>query len=147
VELVELKNDDDIQLLRMLISKYHKQGIPMGGGAARKSRYFVYVSDDGFWVAGAWLHDNTPFRFIAEKFRIGSENSYFIRRICKFSPGEWLVDFLNSLCEKLKSEGKECLWTLGLDDHSNALYKKAGFIEIGKTSKSNIPVFMRKLQQ
>jgi hypothetical protein len=145
LQLVELEGQSDIQLLRMLFDKYHRQGVPPGGGAARRSRYFVWVTPDGFWVAGAWLHDNTPFRFIAEKLRIGSENSYFIRRICKFAPGDWLVDFLVALCDKLREEGKEYIWTLGMDDHSNALYRKAGFTEYGKTVRSKIPVYARKL--
>ena len=144
MELLELKKKEDIILLRLLIAKYHRQKMPGGGGLGRHSRHFVAIKE-GYWVAGAWIHDNLPFRFIAEKFKIGHENSYFIRRICKFAPGDYLIDFLKLLCEKLKNEGKECLWTLGLDDHSNALYKKAGFEEIGKTTRSNVPVFAKRL--
>jgi hypothetical protein len=144
-ELVELKNREDVEFVRELIKRYHSQGLPRGGGAARRHRFFAWVCS-GYICAVVWLHDNTPFRFIAEKFRIGSENTYFIRRICKTCPGDFLIDFLNAVVEKLKGEGKECLWTLGLDDHSNALYRKAGFEELGKTPRTGHPVFARKLK-
>ena len=140
--LVELEREEDVELARMLIAKYHAQGLPRGGGAARRHRWFAWLVE-GYVVAVAWLHDNTPFRFIAEKFRIGHENSYFIRRICKCAPGDHLVDFLNAMAERLRDEGKECVWTLGLDDHSNALYKRAGFIELGRTPRSGHPVFAK----
>lgn len=48
--------------------------------------------------------------------------------------------------DKLREEGKECIWTLGLDDHSNALYRKAGFEEVGKTPRKELPVFMKRLR-
>jgi len=143
-ELVELRGGD-VELARKLVERYHSQGVPPGGGGARRSRWFAWVVD-GYICAVAWLHDNTPFRWLAEKFRIGSENSYFIRRICKTCPGDHLIAFLNALAEKLRTEGKECIWTLGLDDHSNALYKKAGFREVGET-KSGQPVFALYLQR
>jgi len=143
-ELVELRGGD-VELARMLVERYHSQGVPLGGGGARRSRWFAWVVD-GYICAVAWLHDNTPFRWLAEKFHIGSENSYFIRRICKTCPGDHLVAFMNALAEKLRAEGKECIWTLGLDDHSNALYKKTGFKEVGKTKKRQ-PVFALYLQR
>jgi len=143
-EVIELKSKKEIKLARMLIDRYHTQSMPRGGGAARSNRFFAWLVD-GYICAVAWLHDNTPFRYIAQTFMIGSENSYFIRRICKTCPGEHLVDFLNALAEKLRAEGKECIWTLGLDDHSNALYKRAGFAELGKTPHARLPVFARKL--
>jgi hypothetical protein len=145
LELVELERAEDIRLLKQLIAKYHRQGCPRGGAAAAHHRYFVLV-EEGYWVAGAWLHDNTPFRFIAERYKIGHENSYFIRRICKFAPGDWLITLLKLLAEKLRAEGKECIWTLGLDNHSNALYKRAGFVEVGKTPRTGHPVFVLRLR-
>jgi len=145
MSLVELKDREDIRLLRELIRRYHRQGIPRGSGAGRYSRYFVWVID-GYWCAGAWIHDNTPFRFIAQRFNIPNDNTYFLRRICKFCPIECTIDFLKALINKLREEGKEVLWTLGLDDHSNALYKKAGFIEVGKTPRTKHPVFVYKLR-
>ena len=144
-ELVELEREEDVEFAKMLIDRYHAQGAPRGGAAARRHRFFAWVCD-GYICAVAWLHDNTPFRYIAEKFKIGSENTYFIRRICKTCPGDYLVDFLNAIAERLKNEGKECIWTLGLDDHSNALYKKAGFVEIGKTPRTQHPVFVKWLR-
>ena len=129
----------------MLLSKYHTQHAPPGGGGGRGNRFFVWLVD-GYVCAVAWLHDNTPFRYIAQTFRIGSENTYFIRRVCKVCPGDYLVDFLNALAERLRAEGKECLWTLGMDDHSNALYKRAGFAEVGVTPRTKNPVFVKKLR-
>jgi hypothetical protein len=143
--LVELEGEEDVEFAKMLIARYHAQGAPRGGAAARRHRFFAWVCD-GYICAVAWLHDNTPFRFIAERFRIGSENSYFIRRICKTCPGDYLVDFLNAIAERLKAEGKECIWTLGLDDHSNALYRRAGFVELGKTPRTQHPVFVKWLR-
>ena len=138
--LVELVEEEDIDFARIIIKRYHAQGLPGGGGAAKRHRWFAWVVD-GYVCAIAWLHDNTPFRYIAERFRIGHENSYFIRRVCKCCPGDYLVDFLKAVAERLRSEGKECIWTLGLDDHSNALYKKAGFVEVGRTPRTGHPVF------
>jgi len=144
IKVVELVDREDIELLKALIRRYHSQGVPRGGGASRHHRYFVYVVD-GYWCAGAWLHDNLPFRFIAERFGIPNDNTYFIRRICKFCPGDYLVDFLRLLAERLRNEGKECIWTLGMDDHSNALYKKAGFKYVGDTPRTKHPVFVLRL--
>jgi hypothetical protein len=149
-KIVELKAREEIELLKRLIDKYHSQGAPRGGGAGRHPRFFVYVVEEEngeYWVAGAWLHDATPFRFVAQKLNIPQENSYFIRRICKFAPGDWLVSFLSALADRLKAEGKECLWTLGFKDHSNALYKLAGFTEVGKTARSGHPVYVLWLRK
>jgi len=142
--LIEFFSEEDIKFVKLLIQRYHTQGIPQGGAMAKRHRFFGWLVE-GYICGVAWLHDNTPFRFIAQYFKIGSENSYFIRRICKCCPGDYLVDLLNALAEKLKNEGKECIWTLGLDDHSNALYKRAGFIEVGRTPRTGHPVFVRKL--
>jgi hypothetical protein len=144
-ELIELKDRKDIKLVRMLLSKYHTQHTPPGGGGGRGNRFFAWVVD-GYICAVAWLHDNTPFRYIAQMYRIGSENTYFIRRVCKTCPGDHLVDFLNALSDKLRNEGKECLWTLGMDDHSNALYKRAAFVEVGVTPRTKNPVFVKRLR-
>ena len=142
-ELVELRGGD-VLLARLLIKKYHSFGMPPGSGAARRTRWLAWVVD-GYICAVALLHDNTPFRGVAEKFRIGSENSYFLRRICKTCPGDHLVSFLNAIAEKLRGEGKECVWTFGMDDHSNALYKRAGFEVVGYT-KNKLPVFVKRLK-
>jgi len=146
MSVVEFKARDEIRLARMLIERYHSQGMVRGGGAAGGHRWFGYLVD-GYICAVAWLHDATPFRFVAHMFMIPSDNSYFIRRICKTCPGDYLVEFLNALSERLRGEGKECLWTLGLDDHSNALYKKAGFVEVGRTPRTGHPVFVRWLRR
>ena len=143
--LVEVRDEIDVELVRLLIRKYHGQGIPPGGGAGRGHRYFVWLVES-YVCAVAWLHDSTPFRFIAEKFRIPTDNSYFIRRICKTCPGDHLVAFLNALADKLASEGKEVLWTLGLPNHSNILYKLANFQLIGYTTRTKHPVYVRKLR-
>ena len=144
--LVEIHDRRDISLVKELIGRYHKQGCPRGGGAGRGSRYFVWVVE-GYWCGGAWIHDSTPFRFIAQQMRIPQDNSYFIRRICRFCPTDCLVDLLNALAEKLANEGKEALWTLGLHGHSNALYKRAGFEEVGKTARTKHPVFVKWLNK
>jgi len=144
VSLVELTSEEDIEFAKMLMRRYHKYSVPRGGGLARRHRWFAWVVD-GYICAVAWLHDNTPFRYLADKFRIGSENSYFIRRICKVCPGDYTVAFLNAIAERLKAEGKECIWTLGLDAHSNALYKRAGFREVGRTPRTDHPVFVKRL--
>ena len=143
--LVELESREDIELARRLVKKYHVQGLPPGGGAARGHRWFAWVVD-GYICAVAWIHDSTPYKALADKFKIPHKNSYFIRRICKTCPGDYLVDFLNALAEKLREEGKECLWTLGLDKHSNAVYKRAGFTEVGTTPRSGNPVLVKKLR-
>jgi len=143
--LVELELREDIELARRLVRRYHAQRLPPGGGAAGGHRWFAWIVD-GYICAVAWLHDSTPFRALATKFKISHKNTYFIRRICKTCPGDYLVDFLNAIAEKLREEGKECLWTLGLDDHSNALYRRAGFTEIGRTPRTNQPVFIKKLR-
>jgi hypothetical protein len=144
-ELVELEKEEDIRLLKMLIARYHKKGCPRGGVAARQHRYFALV-ERGFWVAGAWLHDSTSFRYLAELYRIGHENSYFIRRISNFAPCEWLDTLLKLLAEKLRAEGKECIWTLGLDEYTDMLFKRAGFTEVGKTPRTGHPVLVLRLR-
>jgi hypothetical protein len=144
----EAKDKELLKLLRMLIDFYHSQGMPSGGGAGKNSRYFMYLANDGeqnFIVAVAWLHDNTPFRFIAQQYKIPTDRSYFIRRITKTAPGDYAVSFLVDLAQKLKNDGFEVLWTLGFPDHSNALYKKAGFQQVGETNRTKHPVFVKKL--
>jgi len=148
--LVELEDREDVELLRRLMRKYHAQGVPPGAGAARHSRFFALAVQDGqneYWVAGAWLHDSTPFRFVAMRFGIPLDTSYFIRRICKFAPGDWLSQLLTALAERMREEGKKALWSLGLPGHSNAVYKRAGFKEVGRTSRSEHPVFVKWLEK
>jgi len=144
----EATDNNMIKFVRLLIDYYHDQGMPHGGGAGKNSRYFMYLANDGeqnFIVAVAWLHDNTPFRFVAQQYKIPTDRSYFIRRITKTAPGDYAVNFLVDLAQKLKNDGFEVLWTLGFPDHSNALYKKAGFTEVGKTNRTGHPVFVKKL--
>ena len=107
--------------------------------------YLAKEEGQNFIVAVAWLHDNTPFRFIAQQYSIPSDRSYFIRRITKTAPGDYLVKFLNDLSEKLKNDGFEVLWTLGMPEHSNSLYKKSGFQLVGYTNRTKHPVFVKKL--
>ena len=145
----EAEDKELIKFVRMLIDFYHSQGMPMGGGAGKNSRYFMYIANDGeqdFIVAVAWLHDNTPFRYIAQQYKIPNDRSYFIRRVTKTAPGDYAVNFLIDLANKLKNDGFEVLWTLGFPDHSNALYKKAGFIEVGKTNRTGHPIFVKWLK-
>ena len=142
--LVELRGRD-VALARLLIEKYHAQGCPRGGGAAGGHRWFAWVVD-GYICAVAWLHDSTPFRAVATRFRIPADNSYFIRRVCKCCPGDHLVEFLKAIADRLRAEGKEALWTLGLPDHSNAVYRLAGFAEVGATPRTGHPVFAMKLR-
>jgi len=98
-----------------------------------------------FIVAVAWLHDNTPFRFIAQQYKIPTDRSYFIRRVTKTAPGDYAVNFLIDLGKKLKNEGTEVIWTLGLPDSQNSVFKKAGFEQVGVTNRSGHPVFVKKL--
>jgi hypothetical protein len=152
----EAEDKKTIKFVRMLIDFYHSQKMPMGGGAGKNSRYFMYIANDDengeqsttrqdFIVAVAWLHDNTPFRYIAQHHNIPSDRSYFIRRVTKTAPGDYAVSFLIDLAQKLKNDGFEVLWTLGFPDHSNALYKKAGFEQVGITNRTGHPIFVKKL--
>jgi len=147
--LQEATDHNMIKFLRLLIDYYHGQGMPHGGGAGKNSRYFMYIAKEelqNFIVAVAWLHDNTPFRFVAQQYKIPSDRSYFIRRVTKTAPGDYLVKFLVDLSEKLKNDGLEVLWTLGMPEHSNSLYKKAGFQEVGRTNRTGHPVFVKWLK-
>ena len=139
-QVIELKNDKDKRFFNQLMARYHTMGVRPG---LAKGRYFVYVVD-GYWVAGAYLQPPDAFIPVFHKFRLDTKRSYFIRRIAKFCPGDYLVEFLGELAKKLRDEGKELLVTLGLEDHSNALYKHAGFRQIGYT-RSGKPVFVKQL--
>ena len=145
----ELKSQSEIRFLNKLIRMYHRQGNNPG---LSKSRYFVgVVEEDGieYWVAGAILQSPEAFMSIFRKHNIDTKRSYFMRRVCRFVPkskcGDILVEFLNKLAEKMRSEGKECIVTLGLENHSNALYKLAGYKEIGITTTGK-PVYVKYLQ-
>jgi len=144
-KLVELKDPDDIRLAKRLIARFHPQGMPPGGGLASGSRFFV-LERGGKWVAIAWIHKPSTFRYLFAKFRIGLENSYFLRRILTLSTEKGAVKLLKLLGERLKVEGKECIVTMSLPRHSGGLYKKADFKEIGRTLKSNQKVFVLKLR-
>ena len=144
--IVVVDDPDDIRFLKTLIARYHAQGCPMGGAMSRRERFYAY-DIDGFWCAGMWIHGPEPFRNVAIRLGIPLDTSWFIRRICRFCPIECLVDFLNEVAEHLVAEGWECIWTLGLHGHSNALYKNAGFEEVGRTPRTNHPVFVRWLRR
>jgi len=143
--LVLIEDPKEIKLLKELINKYHAQGCPRGGSMSSRERFYVYEID-GYWCAGAWLHGSEPFRNVAIKYSIPIDRSWFIRRICRFCPIECLVEFLNEIAKQLRDEGWECLWSMGLVDHSNALYKQAGFEEVGRSPRTKHPIFVRWLR-
>lgn len=140
-ELVELRENRDRRLFTLLMERYHSMGMRAG---LSKGRYFVYVVD-GYWVAGAYIQPPDPFIKVFKRFNLDTGRSYFLRRIAKFCPGDYLLDLLNALSNRLRAEGKELLVTMGLPKHSNALYKKAGFVEVGRT-RSGRPVFVLRLR-
>jgi hypothetical protein len=142
MSLIELKMKRDLELARLLIENYHIYGMPGGNGRARRHRWFAWIVD-GYICAVAWLHDNNPFRPIAKRFKLDYESSYFVRRICKTCPGEHLVDFFNAIAEKLKSENAKCIWTFGLDEQTNEIYRRVGFELIGFTPRTNRPVYVK----
>jgi hypothetical protein len=150
----EAEDKKEKKIVRYLIDFYHPQGLKMGGGG-RKTKYLMYMCTNSenednakyYITSVAWLHDNTPFRFIAEKYNIPNDRSYFIRRITSTCPGNYIVNFLNDLSEKLKNDGQEVLWTLGFPDHSNATYRRAGFEEIGISKNSGHPIYVKYLQK
>ena len=128
--LQEALDHNMIKFVRLLIDYYHGQGMPHGGGAGKNSRYFMYLAKEelqNFIVAVAWLHDNTPFRFVAQQYQIPSDRSYFIRRVTKTAPGDYLVKFLVDLSEKLKNDGLEVLWTLGMPNIQILYTRKQDF--------------------
>ena len=142
MELVELGNPRDIRFFTQLMDRYHRQGARYGFG---KPRLFVGVVE-GYWVAGAVLQPPRAFISVFNQFNLDTGRSYFLRRIAKFCPGDHLLQFLALLADRLHGEGKELLVTLGYGDHSNALYKRAGFTHVGDT-KSGKPVYVLHLQQ
>jgi len=111
-KLVELKDPNDIRLAKRLIARFHPQGMPPGGGLASGSRFFVLERDEK-WVAIAWIHKPSTFRYLFAKFRIGLENSYFLRRILTLSTEKGAVKLLKLLGERLKNEGKEKIVEIG----------------------------------
>lgn len=144
----EATDHNMIKFVRTLIDYYHQQGMPNGGGAGKNSRYFMYIAKEdiqNFIVAVAWIHDNTPFRYIASQYKIPADRSYFIRRITKTAPGDYDINFLIDLGKKLKNEDSEVIWTLGIPGSQNTIFKKAGFEQVGVTNRSGHPVFVKKL--
>ncbi|MEM4592785.1 MAG: hypothetical protein QW196_05240 [Sulfolobales archaeon] len=123
-----------IQLYGMKVERFSGEG----------SRWFALVRD-GKICAVAWIHRPHIFRPLFVRLGIDQSNTYFLRRIATCCPGDHAVELLELLAEKLRAEGKEAIVTLGLPDHSNALYRKAGFTEIARTPRTNHPVFIRKL--
>jgi hypothetical protein len=148
-ELVELEGEW-LEVARKLTKLLHAQGMPPGGGAAPGSRWFgLFAEEDGsrFLVAAIWIHLPGPFAPVFRALKLPEANSYFVRRICKFAPGDWLVPLLTRLGERLAAEGKEALVALGLPRHSNAVYKLAGFEHVGDTPQRGYPVFVKWLQR
>ena len=144
LRLVELENPDEVSLLRRLIDKYHEFGCIKGSGLGKGLRHFV-LEADGYWVAGCIIHQAGAWAPMFIKWRLPVDNSYMVRRIAQFAPGHWAVMLLEKLAEKLRSEGKEMLVTTVIAEHSGALYKKAGFEEIG-VSKRGTKILIRKLR-
>lgn len=140
--LTELEEKEDIKLLLALLRKYGMKPAMPGGGLAKGNRYFVLVNGR-YWVAGAWVHYPTPFRFVGEALRLPVANAYFLRRVAQFAPGHWIVELLHALGRRLvDEEGKDALWALGLPDHSNAIYREAGWRLAGETRRSRHPVYV-----
>ncbi|MEM4853307.1 MAG: hypothetical protein QXQ60_07055 [Thermofilum sp.] len=140
-ELVELRGRE-IRFAQLCIQLY---GMPVARFSGLGSRYFA-LKRDGKICAVAWIHKPSIFRPVFMKFGISQDNAYFLRRIASVCPGDHAVELLEKLCERLRQEGKEVLVTLGLQDHSNALYHKAGFEEVGVTPRTGHPVFVKRLR-
>ncbi|MEM4619443.1 MAG: hypothetical protein QW607_04445 [Desulfurococcaceae archaeon] len=139
-ELRELKTRDEILFAKTCIKLY---GMPLDR-FMNKGRFFGLIRD-GKICAVAYLHEPYIYKTMFRYFMIPEKNSYFLRRIATCCPGEHLITLLQLLFEKLRSEGKECIVTFGLPDHSNYIYKETGFTEIGRTRRGN-PIFIKKLQ-
>ncbi|MEM4020312.1 MAG: hypothetical protein QXG57_08810 [Thermofilaceae archaeon] len=123
-----------VQLYGMRVERFSGEG----------SRWFGLV-EDGKICAVAWVHRPHIFRPVFERYRIDMSNSYIVRRVATCCPGDHSVELLRKLAERLRGEGKECLVALGLPRHSNALYKMAGFEEVGRTPRTEHPVFIMRL--
>ncbi|MEL9929593.1 MAG: hypothetical protein QXF50_01680 [Sulfolobales archaeon] len=124
-----------IQLYGMKVERFSGEG----------SRWFALIRD-GKICAVAWIHKPFIFKPIFQKYKIDMGNTYLVRRIATCCPGDHSVDLLNLLSERLREEGKEGIVALGLPDHSNAIYKLAGFEEIGRTPRTGHPIFLRRLR-
>jgi len=94
---------------------------------------------DGKICAVAWIHKPHIFRPLFMRFSIDMSNSYIVRRVATCCPGDHAAELLKLLAEKLREEGKEYIVALGLPDHSNALYRLAGFEELGRTPETTPP--------
>ncbi|MEM4501250.1 MAG: hypothetical protein QW512_03875 [Thermofilaceae archaeon] len=124
-----------IQLYGMQIERFAGEG----------SRFFA-LARDGKICAVAWIHKAHIFKPLFMRFNLDTSNSYIVRRVATCCPGDHAVDLLKLLAEKLRSEGKELLVALGLPGHSNALYRMAGFKEIGRSPRTGHPVFVLRLR-
>jgi len=142
-ELVELEGAAEIEYARLCIQLY---GMSCARFTAPGSRFFA-LKRDGKICAVAWIHLPSSFYPIFAKFGITQDNAYFLRRVATCCPGDHAVELLERLCERLKEEGKEVVVALGLPDHSNALYRKAGFREVGVTPRTGHPVFVKFLRE
>ncbi|MEM2409817.1 MAG: hypothetical protein QXF87_04830 [Thermofilaceae archaeon] len=140
-ELVELRGREAV-FAQLCIQLY---GMPVARFSGQGSRYFA-LKKEGKICAVAWIHRPSIFRPVFARFGIGQDNAYFLRRIATVCPGDHAVELLEKLCERLRQEGKEVLVALGLPDHSNALYRQAGFVEVGVTPRTGHPVFVKHLR-
>ena len=132
-----------IEFAKLCIQLY---GMPVERFAGEGSRWFGLVRD-GKICAVAWIHKPHIFRPLFMRFSIDMSNSYIVRRVATCCPGDHAVELLQLLIKKLREEGKEYLVALGLPNHSNALYRLAGFEELGRTPRTGHPVFVKALRR
>ena len=138
--VVRLEKKHDIKLARLLIEKYHAQGMKLGGTGSKIEMYYAYVCDN-YITSVAWLHGSEPFSLIAKKFSIPVDKSLFIRRATNTCPSDYLVQFLKDLAQDLKAKGYQVIWTLGSPDSREPVYEQAGFKLLGKTSRTKHHVY------
>ena len=143
--LLELRSEEDKKLFNLLLKKHHPQGPIPGSGLGEGLRFFV-LEQGGFWVAGALIHRPGQFARMFKKYNVPADTGYFLRRICSFAPGEHAVALLELLADKLRKEGKHAIMTLCFPHHSGALYKHAGFEEVGVT-RTGMKVFVKWLRK
>lgn len=141
-QIIELEGEW-IELGKLCINLY---GMRVDRFSGEGSRWFGLITD-GKVCAVAWIHKPHIFTPIFRYFMIDERNSYFIRRVATCCPGDHAVALLQELIKRMREEGKECLVTLGLSNHSNSLYRQAGFEEVGRTPHTNHPVFIKRLSQ
>ena len=148
-KLIELKKTEDIVLFKYLTNKYNPKGLKKAGD---NPRYFVLTDNSDMWYV-LILIDNADFRVI-ERFRkeynveLNPWKCVFIRRITTL-PAFWGSELpslaLKMLCEQLKNEGYEMVYSYSLPRHSGALYKHADF-ERGWRTRSRMWFYYKLLK-